>query len=316
MKIRIMEYDQVDPLGVLNLNLLSLNYALTPELVALIRQLDPRPFPFFGLYAVEGGFVVGQVGVYRLPMMTTAGPEDVGGVCAVCTHPAYSGCGVASQLLEDAHRRMRSVDLRFSTLGTTRHSGAHSLYRRLGYEDAYTPLTTFGPREVLPVDTQLRAERAGLKRLYLADELFQKIASGQLGFARRPESFLAMLTTIGEINVEDFWLLWRDDELAGYATTRVLETALLIDYLLIKVGSDTATAVSALAKELPTSFIQVRVDRPSVHDSLRQAGFPEGLPGWGTFMLKPLIPEITVSQGRRLLGIGTERFLTSMLDTS
>ena len=39
--MKIVEYDQVDPLGVLHLNLLSLGYALTPEKVALIRRLDP-----------------------------------------------------------------------------------------------------------------------------------------------------------------------------------------------------------------------------------------------------------------------------------
>jgi hypothetical protein len=67
----ILEYDSVDPAGVLSLNLTSLDYALTPERVALIRRLDPRPFPFFGLYAVEEGIVAGQVLVYRLLMMTS-----------------------------------------------------------------------------------------------------------------------------------------------------------------------------------------------------------------------------------------------------
>ena len=85
MAFRIQVYDQVDPLTVLNLNLLSLNYALTPERARLIRRFDPRPFPFFMLYAVDQGLIVGQVGVYHLPMMIIEGPVDLGGVCAVCT---------------------------------------------------------------------------------------------------------------------------------------------------------------------------------------------------------------------------------------
>ena len=44
--MKIIEYDQVDPLGVLHLNLLSLGYALTPEKVALIRRLDPTVRPY------------------------------------------------------------------------------------------------------------------------------------------------------------------------------------------------------------------------------------------------------------------------------
>ena len=55
--MKIVEYDGADPLGVLHLNLMSLRFALTPERVALIRQLDPRPFPFFALYAIADGIV-------------------------------------------------------------------------------------------------------------------------------------------------------------------------------------------------------------------------------------------------------------------
>jgi hypothetical protein len=61
--LKIVEYDDVDLLEVLHLNLLCLGFALTPERVALIHRLDPRPFPFMALYAVEDKTVVGQVGV-------------------------------------------------------------------------------------------------------------------------------------------------------------------------------------------------------------------------------------------------------------
>lgn len=57
--MKIVEYDDADPLGVLHLNLSSLGYALTPERAALIRRVDVRPFPFFSVYAVEDGVVAG-----------------------------------------------------------------------------------------------------------------------------------------------------------------------------------------------------------------------------------------------------------------
>ena len=78
--IRILEYDQVDPLGALHLNMLGFGYPLTPDHAAKIRHLDPRLFPNFGVYAVENGTVAGQVLLYRLPIMTNEGPEEVGGV--------------------------------------------------------------------------------------------------------------------------------------------------------------------------------------------------------------------------------------------
>ena len=124
--MKIVEYDRADPLGVLHLNLLSLGYVLAPERVALGRQLDQRPFPFFALYALEDETVAGQVGVYRLPMVTIDGPEDVGGICAMCTRPGFARRGLASRLMDEAHVYMRSAGLRFSTPGTARYRAAYS----------------------------------------------------------------------------------------------------------------------------------------------------------------------------------------------
>ncbi|MCP5095834.1 MAG: GNAT family N-acetyltransferase [Chloroflexi bacterium] len=197
--MKILEYDDVDPLGVLQLNLLSLGYALTPEKVSLIRSLDARPFPFFALYVIEDGIVAGQVGIYRLPMITVNGPEEVGGICAMCIHPAFSRQGIATRLLDEAHTRMRSAGLRFSTLGTTRHQGAYTLYKKQGYEDVFNFISTFAPRESVHRYGHLRAERISSGKLHLADSLFQKVAAGNLGFAQRHKSFILMMVATGEI---------------------------------------------------------------------------------------------------------------------
>ena len=93
--MKILPYDEVDPLQVLHLTRLALDFALTPEHAAHIRRTDPRPFPCLTVNAVEEGLVLGQVGVFRLPMVSIEGREDVGGVWAVSTHPevieAYLG---------------------------------------------------------------------------------------------------------------------------------------------------------------------------------------------------------------------------------
>ena len=44
------------------------------EVAARIRQTDPRPFPCLAVYAVDHETVVGQVGVFRLPMISTSKP--------------------------------------------------------------------------------------------------------------------------------------------------------------------------------------------------------------------------------------------------
>ena len=128
--MKILEYDDVDPMQVLLLNMLALDFPFTPEHAAYIRRTDPRPFPCFTVNAVENDMVLGQVGIFRLPMISMQGREDVGGVWAVSTHPAHAERGIASTLLEEAHTRMRAAGLRFSTLSTNRYRVAYKLYQR------------------------------------------------------------------------------------------------------------------------------------------------------------------------------------------
>ena len=151
---------------------MGLDYALTPELVQMIREQDKRPFSFFAIYGIIDGVVVGQVGVFRLPMVSTEGPEDVGGVWAVCTDPSFKCQGIASQLLDEAHERMRSEGLRFSTLGTSSHRVAHLLYRKQNYRDVFFSSSMLFHRDVLrECNSNLIADQTP-DSLSIADDLF------------------------------------------------------------------------------------------------------------------------------------------------
>lgn len=314
--MKTKEYDEVDPWEVLHLNLLCLDYALTPERVAFIRRLDPRPFPLFAIYAVEDGIVVGQMGVFRLPMVTVDGFEDVGGIWAVCTHPTFEHRGIATRLMEEAHARMREIGLRFSTLGTKRYRVAHMLYLKQGYEDMVSSFSTFAPAKTIKLETPFRAEKAGLERLPLADDLFRRVASGRLGFARRHFPFFPSIVQLGDLKVDDVWFLWNDEELVGYATAHLSDSVLSVSDVLLLNKADTASAIAALVKEMEVSFIRVRVYQKAETVSLLEAGFRMALPDWDTFMVRPLVRDLKSDYVRTLFGIGTERFLISWLDTT
>lgn len=107
-------------------------------------------------------------------MVITEGPEDVGGIYAMCTHPAFSRHGIASLLLDEAHNRMRATGLRLSTLGTARHRGAYRLYQKNGYEDLFIPTSTIARRESTWCDTPILAKRADATELPLTDDFFSK----------------------------------------------------------------------------------------------------------------------------------------------
>jgi len=309
--MNILEYDEVDTFQVLQLNLLALEFALTPEHVTHIRRTDPRPFPFFAIYAVEDDKVLGQVGVFRLPMISKEGREDVGGVWAVSTHPQYAGRGIASGLLEEAHARMRQAGLRFSTLGTNRYRVAYRLYQQHGYEDMRVLATALARWETAHQPTRLRARPTGPEGFNLVESIFEKVASDYLGFAWRHTPFSPLRD---KVDIGGVWILWENNRPVGYAITQESKAILNISSLLLSRDVDVIEAVAAVVNERKTPFVKVKINRPIEIQSLRKAGFHVAQPTWGGFMLKPLVPNVAVEDARRLFGIGTDRFLISGLD--
>ena len=309
--MKIVEYDDVDPMGVFNLTMLALDFPLTPEHAEHIRRTDPRPFPCLSVCMVEDELVVGHVGVFRLPMITTQGREDVGGVWAVSTHPEYSGGGVASSLLEEAHARMRQADLRFSTLGTRRSGLSYKLYRRHGYEDMHVRATALARWETAHRPTRLRAQPPGQAGYDFVEDVFDQVARDYLGFAVRHRPYARLRDKVG---LDNIWMLWENNRVVGYALAHADKTVLDISDLLLGTGVDAAEAIAALASQVKTNYVKVKISCPGEITSLQQAGYQVAHPDWGAFMLKPLTPEATVEDARRLLGIGTDRFLISWLD--
>lgn len=312
--MRILEYGQVDPLEVLHLNMLCLGFQLTPERAEVIHLHDARAFPFFCLYAQVDNAVAGQVGVFRLPVVSTEGADEVGGVWAVCGHPAYTHQGIATRLLEEAHARMRAAGLRFSTLGTDRYRGAHRLYEKLGYQDVFSSPSMVARRESLPETSALRATPASNETLSLADQLFEQIASGSLGFARRHRPFFPFLERRDYLRSEDLWLIWRGNEAVGYALAFLSPPVLRIANLLLFDEVDPLAAVAAVTHQTGAAYIQATIDRLAHRDAFAKAGLLLARKTWGTFMVKPLVEELTVDDFRRLYGPGTDRFLISSMD--
>jgi GNAT superfamily N-acetyltransferase len=309
--MKILEYSDVDPLSVLHLTMLALNFPLTPEHATHIQQTDPRPFPCFTVNAVENDMVLGQVGVFRLPMISTEGREDVGGVWAVSTHPNYAGRGIASALLDEAHARMRDAGLRFSTLGTSRSGVSHKLYQRHGYLDLNVWATALTRWETAHRPTRLRAQPLGSEGYDFVEKIFADLAADYLGFAWRHTPFARLRD---KVNPAEIWILWENNVVVGYVFVRKEKSMLLISVQVLRMDINAAEAVSAITSELRSPYVQVSISRPSDMDSLRREGWQVAHPDWGAFMVKPLCSDMTAEDTRHLYGIGTDRFLVSWLD--
>jgi hypothetical protein len=108
--VKILEHNDVNPLKVLYLNQMALNSPLTPEKAAHIRRTDPRPFPCLPVYVVENGAVLGQVGIFRLPMISIEGREEAGGVWAVSTFCRYRYRVVYELYRRHGYAEMRTLE--------------------------------------------------------------------------------------------------------------------------------------------------------------------------------------------------------------
>jgi GNAT superfamily N-acetyltransferase len=310
--MKTLGYDEVDPVGVLHLTMMALEFPLTPEYSAVLRRKDPRPFPELGVYAVEDNLVLAQVGVFRLPMVSSEGREDVGGVWAVSTHPEYSGRGIASRLLDEAHARMRDAGLRFSTLGTDRFRVAYKLYQKHGYVDVGVWATALAPWQDANRPTRLRAATPGDEGFDFVETVFQDIAKDHLGFAWRHSPF----ERLRRLSLNQVWILWDNGRPVGYSLTNADKTMLNISDLLLKDGIEASEAVAAVAAKAKADYVHVRISSPKAIASLQAAGYRVAYPDWRAFMIKPLVPEVTVEDARQFFGIGTDQFLISWLDVT
>ncbi len=81
---------------------------------------------------VHRGRVVCGAGIYATVVRTPRGQISVGGICCVATHPDYRGQGLATQVMQDAHERMRSNRHHIGLLSTL----IDDFYRKLGWETA------------------------------------------------------------------------------------------------------------------------------------------------------------------------------------
>jgi GNAT superfamily N-acetyltransferase len=318
--MKIVVYDDVDPFDVLDLNILCFNFALTPELVAKIRRLDSRPFPFFALYAVDQDRVVGQAGVFQVPLATDQGPLEAGAIWAMCTHPAYSRQGIGSALLQEAHRRMRSAGLSFSTLGTSRHWVAHAFYRRHGYLDLanFASAVAHGSALAKGAGAQLAVRKAVRADLAQADDLFRQAAAGKTGFSRRQESFMEMMVEVGDIlSMDQLRIIHFGRTLAGYAAVRESPALLAINNFLLRDGIKVVDAAAALLRAGDAPYVRIVTNNHSSYlDELRSAGFSVTSSTLDVTMIKPLRQAMTLEQLYHLFDVASGRFMMSGFDVT
>lgn len=314
--MRILTFDELplnlDPERAL-VHLAALSTTASRRRIDIDRRRLNRAADYVGLFAVEGGHILGHLYVLRIPYTLPEGPGTISGIASVGTRPDRARTGVAWTLLTEAHRREREAGIEHCTLWTNPSWGAHVLYEKLGYRDIYSsPWAVHVPIAHRGRSHPRRGIRPGRATdLEEIDEFHDRLAEGRLGFCHRPRGFLRARMLDDRLDPATNLLVVRDRErLVGYAhldrtpqrvicgelgtTTRAVRRALIDE-------------IGRVADGVPFAFQQTPVtDTPELFQG---PGFSTLPRAWYVFMGLTHGREQTAKEAAHEFGTDDRRFL-------
>ncbi len=195
----------------------------SPQDLAFLRRVQRSGIPtadYFGVYAVEDDQILAHVECIHPVVTTEEGPQTVLGVADVLTRPDVMGRGLATALIEDAHRRAKEDGRRWAMLWTHQSWGAHRLYLRMGYRNVYSPPAALRqiPRSAKRQTPREYSWAAATKKDLVRIERLQVAGSrGRIGFVPRPRGIFRARFRLGFRTPAQHWILRRGSSDVGYA---------------------------------------------------------------------------------------------------
>ena len=314
--MRVLPYDELSPPMHRDRALLHLSAfggVLPSREIALLRRKLPTFSEYVGLFAVEGGRVLGQLYVLRIPYEFSDGPGTISGIAAVVTRPDMGRTGIARRLLTEAHRRERRAGQRYCSLWTNRSWGAYALYESLGYRDVYAPpWTVHFPTGARPGGRLPKGVRAGrVTDLRALERLHDRTAEGRLGFRPRPPGTLLLDHRLRHLDPKENLLVASEGgALTGYAHLNRSPQRLICGELVAASPTARRALVEGVVRAaggLPAAFQHTFVsDAPELFP---QPPFAPGSGGWYVFMGCELGRAWDTSEARARFGTEDPRFL-------
>jgi len=307
--MQIRSYDEVDPYEVQRLTWSAFGLAMEEKWIRTIRRRDPRYLEDYAVYATERHTPLAQVVPMKMTVRLASGPEEVGGLQAVCSHPSVWGKGVVRQLTEHVHDRFRAMGFRLSTLTTSRNIRGYHVYRSLGYVD----LASFycGSRRV-PRNRKrpegLRVRKATKADLPTIQRLFEAHARGLCGWTERHPDVLPAIAAWYPGFLGRYRIAVRDRDPVGYFRTDP-ERDLLFEEMIGPRAIDFRDAIAwmesrARGKVATTTWITCAKDR----DRFRNLGYDLDGPIGDTTMAVPLDRSLRARGLPVLFGATSGRF--------
>ncbi len=305
-------YDEVDPEQANLINLISHGEPGDARTVAKIRKSDPFCSPWFRMYVLEGDRVTAQVGAQYPMIETTEGTVKAGFIEAVAGMPSFARKGYAKALMKRVHEQMLEDGVELFILGTSKILVAYSMYPKLGYHEMVPFNWGLKPWQKHPAgDVKLKVRMHATDR---GDEMFRKLAHGNLGFVHRPKDYPKLKCSWGA-HYNKAISFYRDGRPIGYALIRLPDGFLNVRELVCPDLADYGPCLRALENRFPNRYVsQSIVSRRCLVNEFRAHGFVEG-DSWGVIMAMDAKGKLSQAGVKNILGIDRDRFQLFTIDT-
>jgi|GEM_PF-1921535 len=312
--MKIFEYSKVDWQQVLELNLTSFNWYLTPSLVSNIFNVDKRVAQYFAIYGVENGEVLGQVGILIDNTKTINGYERIGYLWALCTKPSAFRKRVATRLIEEAHLRLLADGVRYSFIGTQRSLIAYDLFKKIGYSDfinSNLALKNYEKHEINKTDVSFSTEYDE----EMIFEIFSRYSQNMLGFICRPSNFISIRKVWAWMPINLIGVFQKKNKLIGYVLGIKEGKTIKIKELCCPIPEDIYGCIKALEFEFkPEHIVFDFISRYSIINNLINDGFRCINPTLSLYMIKDLKAIQEIDHTQYIYGIGNDKFHMTSID--
>jgi len=314
--MKILTYDEVDHDQVLIMHMSGFGWPLTEERARAMAEHDKRLWKLFGIYAVKGDKVLGQIIPFRLRLRSTEGLADQLGVAEVVTAPDETRKGVATALMKRIEELGVEAGMETSWLMTGEHLVANNLYRKLGYFN----VSTF-PRGFKRIPkNQPKGSGIKLGQYRKADAkklagIHKEYLNGSLGFTERQWDFLEVGIATQQLGKDAIKVASRAGEIVGYAVSSPRDGVAFIMEVAAPDERDFGSIVTTLEGQYKGSLV---VGSSLVWKRQRgrfaSLGYQIRPTHWYRLMAKPLEKGMSRRELEHAYGLDDGRFAFMSLD--
>jgi ribosomal protein S18 acetylase RimI-like enzyme len=270
----------------------AFGWPFDPEEFEKTIKADPRlKDGCIGFCAVDGGKLVGYVGVMDLATRTLQNTvEMAGGIYGVATLPGHTRRGICGTLLNRAHEYFKERGYEFAFLTTSPTLVAYGLYEKLGYFDvtSFPGVYKVKVKEEKKDNPPCEEPKLDFDRML---EIYCDYVKNRTGFVVRNKAYMKMLAKTHEIAARECIIAQR-----GYVIFKREKKHVRIRELVAHDREEMNGLVGQVEDRAHAVVYGRAILDPALRKVCESRGFTVLEAGHGVLMVKELIANVSFNE--------------------